>query len=450
MSATSLVVGVPIVLGAHDSVGAEPFLCDEPAPRPRCPAKKRKRETMPSEYVKPKGKAGQLHPIWRMSFPDDEDETGRGKVEEGLPGYGTWRRVPGFWRILASDMGYIMTKGDTRVRKPTQDKDTYYWRAWCNGRNEHVHLLVTRAFHGPAQPYHTSVNHRGATELSANERHSDNRACNLGWATYEEQRADQKKAKPHSHGEPCVVWRVQGGKRGTERSADYMTPIGPELSYPSSTEAARALGLDQGNLSHVLHGKQKTVSNKDGARYTGRYVERDDSDLEGEEWKAWSSKLRVSNHGRIQTKQPRGGRWGPKRFSSELDGRAYMMVRSEGKNLSIHVLVGELFFVGPRPLHWIMWDHKDGNKSNCHITNLHPVTREENGLNMEHQRDFYIWKLDAPDDKILCRSQVGAARAYGLDLGTLNPVLHQRKKKNGCVQKTVQGYGAAWADVDAE
>ena len=54
---------------------------------------KRKR---PEPYVKPKGKQGQLHPIGREHFYDDEDATGRGKVEKGLPGYGLWRRVPGF------------------------------------------------------------------------------------------------------------------------------------------------------------------------------------------------------------------------------------------------------------------------------------------------------------------------------------------------------------------
>ena len=414
---------------------------------------------MPPEYVKPKGTPGQLHPIWRMSFPDDEDATGRGKVEEGLPGYGTWRRVPGFWRILASDQGYIMTKGATDVRTLTQDKHTYYWGVNCNGNSEHVHLLVTRAFHGPAQPHHTSANHGGATELPPEERRSDNRACNLDWATQKEQIADQKKHKPLATGEPCVVWRVQGGKRGQHNSPDYMTRIGPELSYPSCGEAARALGLNQGHLSRIFLGKAKTVVTKDGMQYTGRWQERDDSDLKGEEWKdaseqSWyqvpPGRLRVSNHGRIQTKQPRGEEWGPKRFVSERDGSGYMVVHSNGKNLRIHVLVGELFFLGPRPLHWKVWDHIDGDIYNCHITNLPPVTREENALNTDRQRDFYIWKVDAPDDKILCRSQIGAAREYGLNFGTLNNVLHQRKRKDGYVYKTVHGYGAAWADeVDA-
>ena len=245
----------------------------EPAPGA---AGKRKH---PAPYVRPKGKQGKLHPIWREHFPDDEDAMGRGKVEVGLPGYGVWRRVPGFPGILASDLGYIMTRGATRVRTQTQHKRTYYWSVGCNHRHEKVHLLVTRAFRGPAQPWHTSVNHGGDTDLPPNERRSDNRACNLDWATYKEQNADQKKHKPHSNGEPCVVWKVQGGKRG----CPDMTPIGPKLPYPSCREAAKELGLDHGTLSAVFNGKRKTVVTKEGVRYTGRHAERDDSDLDGEE-----------------------------------------------------------------------------------------------------------------------------------------------------------------------
>ena len=33
--------------------------------------------------------------------------------------YGEWRRVPGHWKILASDEGFIMTEGDSVVRTPS-------------------------------------------------------------------------------------------------------------------------------------------------------------------------------------------------------------------------------------------------------------------------------------------------------------------------------------------
>ena len=419
-------------------------------PRHVTSAKKRPR---PAPYVKPKGTPGKLNPIWREHFYDDEDETGRGRVVEvpdPLRLYGEWRRVPGFPGILASDEGYIMTQGATRVRTPSQRKHTHYCVVSCNRRMQQVHLLVTRAFHGPAQAHHTSADHLGGMHLSPKERRSDNRACNLTWATHKEQRANQKKRRPNATGEPCVVWRVQGRDGGLQTSAGYMTPIGPELSYHSSRAAAAALGLSHRHLSSVFSdsSKLKTVSNKDGVRYTGHYAERDDSDLDGEEWKEHSSRLRVSNHGRIQTKHARGQRWGWKRFASEHDGGGYMAVVAEGKHFLVHDLVGTLFFIGPKPRDWFCFDHKDGDIYNNRIVNLRPVTREDNAVNRPQQRDFYIWKVNAPEHKILCRSQSEAARTYGINVSQLCGVLQQRKRKSGNTIRTAAGYGAAWANAE--
>ena len=82
------VVGVPFVFAqpAPDAVV-------EPDP-PRRPAKKQKIDRrmpkdMPPQYVKPMGKPGKLNPIFRKRFWRDEEEgSDRGKVVEGLQGYG--------------------------------------------------------------------------------------------------------------------------------------------------------------------------------------------------------------------------------------------------------------------------------------------------------------------------------------------------------------------------
>ena len=194
---------------------------------PPRPAKKQKvdrrrrenrpeRETMPPEYVKLTGKVGAgLHPHWRKSFPDDEEDAdGRGKVvdvPDALRLYGRWRRVPGFWKILASDEGFIMTEGDVCVRKPTVGNG-HYLVVTCNGRLERVHLLVARAFKGRPTSDQVSVDHLGGKELPMAERRQDNRAINLEWATLEQQRRNQGDRKANSNGEPCLVWEVVGGK----------------------------------------------------------------------------------------------------------------------------------------------------------------------------------------------------------------------------------------------
>ena len=137
-------VGVPFVFAqpAPDAVV-------EPGPAKK---RKRKRQAMPPEYVKPLGKPGKLNPIWRKRFPRDEEEcSDRGKVVQGPAGYGIWRRVPGFWKILASDLGYIITEGDICVRTASVNENHYLY-VNCNGTPEKVHLLVCRAFKGRPSP----------------------------------------------------------------------------------------------------------------------------------------------------------------------------------------------------------------------------------------------------------------------------------------------------------
>ena len=69
----------------------------------------------------------------------------------------------------------------------------------------------------------------------------------------------------------------------------------------------------------------------------------------------------------------------------------------------------------------------------------------------KRQRNFYLWHIDTPDDKILCCSQTETAKEYNLNLGNLNSVLNKYATAHRDVCTTVNGYGAAWADeVDAQ
>ena len=159
------------------------------------------RETMPPEYVKGPGKPGQLHPHWRKSFPDDEEEgSDRGKVvdvPDALRLYGEWRRVPGFWKIWASDLGYIMTEGADRVRDAKLSGDYQYVN--CNGNNDATHLLVCRAFHGRPTLEQVSGDH-------IDRKRSNNCAANLRWATWKEQIANRREVcKPQSTGD-CLLY----------------------------------------------------------------------------------------------------------------------------------------------------------------------------------------------------------------------------------------------------
>ena len=343
-----------------------------------------------------------------------------------------------------------MTEGDVRVRTPTVDTD-HYLSVMCNGKKEKVHLLVCRAFHGRPTPEQVSADHMGGKNLPMAERRQDNRAINLRWATAAEQKRNQGEAKAPSNGEPCLVWEVKGGERKARNVPYDMTRVEDTMTrFPSALAAAEALGFNQGNLSLVLNEKQKTVVGTDGKRYTGEW-DPDHTKLPGEKWKVyWRSEdlgraLRISNHGRIQWGYP--GRWGHMHYPESSNPDGYLVVRVDGQRKPVHVLVGELFFIGPKPRNWAVWDHKDRDKQNNHIGNLRPVTWEENNLNTDRQHDFYLWPVGDPDDWVRCVSQSATARAYNFDSGSLGAVLHKRRNtRNGSIRKTVGGYRAAFCD----
>jgi hypothetical protein len=65
-----------------------------------------------------------------------------------------------------------------------------------------------------------------------------------------------------------------------------------------------------------------------------------------------------------------------KKFMKEIDTNGYSSVKINGKLLSIHRLVGELFIPNEKGKKEI--NHIDGNKSNNRIENLEWVTPKEN------------------------------------------------------------------------
>ena len=156
----------------------------------------------------------------------------------------------------------------------------------------------------------------------------------------------------------------------------------------------------------------------------------------------------ISNYGRLQ-RIYLGGREGTKHYP-ESSHKGYLRVDIDRKDKCVHVLVGELFWIGPKPRNWAVWDHKDRDKQNNHIGNLRPVTVEENNLNTARQRDFYIWPKDDPDQWVRCVSFAATARAYNVQANCISAVLHKRVCKNGqgvgYVRTTVGGYCAAFCD----
>ena len=266
------------------------------------------------------------------------------KGSELVDQYGEWKKVPGLEHIWASSLGCIKHNG--QIRKGYV-KDDGYIAVKIDRKQYLSHVLICSAFHGP-RPVGCTVDHK-------NHKRGDNRRENLKWSTAQLQNANRKRSRANSHGKKVWVW-----KEGEERKM-----------YKSLTKAAEMLGLNKGNLSSVANGN---VSHTGGYFAEWAAVETND----GEKWKNGNPDLRVSNFGRIQSKHGANSWSHPRYPVPEANG--YCRVFSGKKHYSVHVLVGDLFFVGPKPLDWKVWDHKDRNRSNNHISNLRPVSVATNNL----------------------------------------------------------------------
>ena len=127
-----------------------------------------------------------------------------------------------------------------------------YIAVQIKGKRLRFHRLVCEAFHGPmpVEGGHT-VDHIDRNPLN-------NTPENLRWATRQEQRANQgeeRKSSAPKRSKPIL------GREVSEDDACW-------IPFASAHDAARRLGLDPGNVSAVVNGRQKTVGNATtGKRY---------------------------------------------------------------------------------------------------------------------------------------------------------------------------------------
>ena len=248
-----------------------------------------------------------------------------------------------------------------------------YRRVKINGKHKEVHILVCEAFLGPKPNIEgITVDHIEKYGGDVMRERSDNRACNLRWATPEKQNENQKKQSAHSNGMPVLA-------RKAGSTDDWVW-------YASAGAAGKALGIDQGNISAVCNEKKPAA---------GGYVfKRDTSSLEDqgnlpweefgpaharfcvptERWKLDPMRhghMRVSTRGRIQTKNATGDAWGPRRTPRATAGRVYAMVNGTG----VHQVVWRTFCPNDPPINGDTTDHIDQDASNNALHNLRRATK---------------------------------------------------------------------------
>lgn len=264
-----------------------------------------------------------------------------------------WKIIDGCSKYMISNFGRIKNqhgrKNSSRARKDgyirvgiMRDDGTEY--------KEYVHRLVALHFISNNDP----VNKNQVDHI--NRVRNDNHVINLRWVNQTENNYNQTKHK----------------QRKTKKVAQYDLEGNLIKIWNSTKEASETLKIANRSVGMACTGHRKTA-----VGFCFKYIEDPEyKDLEGEIWKNCEgySNLRVSNYGRIETKD------GTRSYGSLNSGGYYRTdYRREGiaKELYVHVLVCTAF----NPvLNYdnLQVDHIDGNTKNNHADNLQFVTGKEN------------------------------------------------------------------------
>ena len=332
-------------------------------------------------------------------------------------GLGTARRpqqVSNFGRVRT--VYGIITEGCTRPDG--------YLTSSIHGKYHRVHRLVALAFlPPPPSEKHTQVNHEDGDR-------GNNRADNLEWVTPSEntKHSYETNAERKSHA-PKRSKAVLGRPHGSE---------GEWVEYESGSAAARALGVDPGNVASCCRGTRTR---------TGEYefklapLAEDQHDKPGEEWREGQLKCgasrRVSNLGRVRT-----ARGIITEGSKNTDG--YLQANINGKKHLVHRLVAQAGFIPPpqSEAHTEV-NHKDGDPANNRADNLEWATHSEN---IRHSYDTNADRKSSAPKKskpVLGRrhgseeewveydSGNAAARELGVDSGSISNCCLGKAKRAG-------------------
>jgi hypothetical protein len=321
------------------------------------------------------------------------------------------------------------------VSTPKPQKSGYV-RVFCNRKNHYIHRLMAIAFGLPKRDDQDTVDH-------IDNNPSNNSLENLRWASKSEQiQHSYATNEDRESSAPRRSKPVEGRELGAEEW----------VSYASSAEAARELGLHPGNISACCRGRCKQTGG-----YEFRWGEANEvAVLEGETWKPYESAW-VSSLGRF--KSSRGVVSTPKPRKS-----GYVSIRINSKLHQIHVLMAIAFGLPKRDDQDTV-DHIDNNPPNNCLENLRWANQSEqiqHSYATNEDRGSSAPRLSKPvegrklgaEEWVPYASGEEAARSLGLDQGQISACCRGGRKQTdgyefrwGVANEVAVLEGEVWMDV---
>ena len=290
---------------------------------------------------------------WTPSLDDSNDAFSEQYIPKHWPTnttFGDWKLVTGMSGVFASSLGYVVTWDGRHKRwfEPRKGNDGGYgyYRTKIHRKDYRVHILVCLAFHGNGQS--------GQTVDHINRNKSDNRACNLRWASTSEQVTNRSSAKRRRDGNPVWVWKV-----GSEQSTAVL--------YTSVYSASAVCGAHASLLRKTAIGEYSQT-----AGFHARFAEDSVETIHGEIFRQWGN-ISVSQFGRMKTFNGKFLR------PMALDGHLYATYN----NQLFHRIVAFVWpdIVGVQKTDDATIDHINRDKSDNRACNLRWATKAEQRAN---------------------------------------------------------------------
>ena len=170
------------------------------------------------------------------------------------------------WRTIEGTTAAISSLGRVRsargvVSTPKASRDGYR-RTQVGGKNSRIHRLLAVAFNLPRRPDQLEVDH-------INNDPSDNRLCNLRWASREEQ-------VRHSY----VSNMMRSSHTTRQKKPISVRKVGSDdwVTFASMNEAAQSVGMTRSRLTACNGHKRTQIDGYEFAWPT-------EPDIDGEEWR---------------------------------------------------------------------------------------------------------------------------------------------------------------------